>query len=101
MIEIKLPPLVGSREAANIFVSRLPERLTNEDVWINCRDLVSGSPSFADQLVKRLVEEKDARSLTVVGATDRFAGYFTESAQARRVPNRVHLATLAEWDVRV
>src|SRR3712207_3673621 len=89
MPRIELPRLVGSREAANEIVSRL-EDVTDMTVIIDCRGLVSGSPSFADQLVVRLLAEKHAANLEVVDPDDDFWGYLKESADEIGFGDHIH-----------
>lgn len=85
---ISLPRLVGSREAANEIIARLPS-LIGETVILDCRVLVSGSSSFADQLVTRLFEEKKIAELQVVGVIDDFWDYLKDAAKGIRRLDKV------------
>jgi hypothetical protein len=89
MFEIRLPRLVGSRLAAKEMVTNLHDEVRGERVVLNCRDLRSGSPSFADEIVKRVLVEGEAAELVVLGAADDFLAYVNRSAEARSVGDRV------------
>ena len=89
---LDLPRLASSREAADALVSRISDDVKDASVTINCRDLLSGSPSFADQLVKRLLVEKEAKELVLVGAPRDFTSYVRDSATSRSVATRVREA---------
>jgi hypothetical protein len=86
---VTLPPLAGSRPAAAVLLSALPEDLTGEQVGVLCRDLLSGSPSFADELVRELAVERNAQSVVVVGAEPTFEGYVRDAARTHGVTERV------------
>jgi hypothetical protein len=87
-----LPHLVAGRDLADALVDRLPGKVTDAIVVIDCRHLASGSPSFASQLVHRILSDGDARLLVIVGAPARFAGYVTDSASALDVASRLDLS---------
>lgn len=79
MQTIVLPQLAGSREAANLLISRVGN-VEGQSVVIDARDLISGSTSFADELVVRLVKDKRVAAIEVVGPDEEFWGYLTEAA---------------------
>ena len=89
MQTVTLPPLAGSRPAAAELLSGLPEDLAGEQVSVLARDLLSGSPSFADELVRQLTVERHAESVVVVGAEPTFEGYVRNAAQTHGVADRV------------
>lgn len=91
MQTLQLPRLVGSRESAVALASSLPSRLVGEQVVVVSRDLVSGSPSFADELVVELLARRQADRVVVVGAYDDFAAYVTDSAARHDVAHRLDL----------
>jgi hypothetical protein len=86
---VTLPPLAGSRPAAAVLLSTLPADLSGELVSVLCRDLLSGSPSFADELVRELAVERNAESVVVVGAEPTFEAYVRDAARTHRVTERV------------
>jgi len=75
------------------------KELAGEQVFVMCRNLASGSTSFADQLVKELLVERKADDLILVGAPQRFASYVLESADRRGVRSRVNVQASAQLSV--
>jgi hypothetical protein len=91
---ITLPPLIGSREAADVILSRIGE-VRGKRVVIDCRGLVSASQSFADQLVVRLIQEKGAAALDVIAPYDDFWEFLSESAREIGAVERLEKAPAA------
>jgi hypothetical protein len=93
MVEVVVPTLVGSRVmAAQLLESARAaagHSLAGERVVLNCRDLRSGSPSFADEVVRRALVEGGAAELVVMGADEQFYEYLARSAMAHNVSERV------------
>ena len=58
-------------------------------VVVQCRELLSATTSFADQLVKQLLQERGLSRLVFVGAPEQFAAYVTDSADRRSVTDRI------------
>lgn len=89
MIEIVLPRLVGSRIAAQKMVANLPA-FDGARVVVNCRDLRSASSSFADELVRLLLDQDPCASeLVLLGVSDEFERYVKQAASARGVAEHV------------
>jgi hypothetical protein len=88
-LTIDLPMLAGSREAANSMAAALGHDLSGETVVVNCRDLFSASPSFIDQLVKRLLLEKHAATLIFLGADGDVEKEARDSATLRNVAEQL------------
>jgi hypothetical protein len=88
VLQIVLPRLVGSRQAADAFVDQLPG-VKEEAVAVICRDLLSGTASFADQLVKRLLVDGGADQLLLVGADAEFSQLVRDAAAARDVTGQL------------
>jgi hypothetical protein len=101
VLALQLPALVGTREAADdlLHECEVAPDLRGETVVLLCRDLLSGSPSFADQLVKRLLVEAGAEELILVAARARFVELVKASAARRRVLARVRCESAAELPV--
>src|SRR4051794_13457768 len=80
-VELVLPRLVGTREAVNDLLvdQEVPQALAGERVLVLCRRLASASTSFADQLVKTVLVEREASELVLVGAPVRFADHVLQS----------------------
>jgi hypothetical protein len=100
-VRITLPRLVGTRETARDLLAEhgVPESLTSERVVVLCRDLASGSTSFADELVKELLVDRAATQLILVGAPERFVDHVRAAAARRGVAERVQVRSGAELGV--
>jgi hypothetical protein len=66
MLTLTLPQLVAGRELAAEAVAKLGA-LADASVVVDARPLVSGSTSFASQLVRSTLVDGHAAELTVVG----------------------------------
>ncbi|KQX74488.1 hypothetical protein [Aeromicrobium sp. Root472D3] len=86
MTELTLPRLAGSRSAARSLVRQADGPLEGGIVIVDCRELRSAPPSFADELVKAILVEGCAASLTLRDASEEFIRYVRESAASRKVP---------------
>lgn len=91
MEQLVLPRLAGTREAVEDLLSEqgVAEDLRGKQLIVLCRDLASGSPSFADQLVKSALKDRRAAELVLLGAPDRFTAHVRDSATRRGVSSRV------------
>lgn len=89
MYEVTLPRLVGSRQSAAVILDRASHAIAADRVVLNCRELLSGSPSFADEVVKQVLIDGQAAELVVLAAGDDFARYILESASLHGVQDRV------------
>jgi hypothetical protein len=101
MEQLRLPRLVGTREAVRDVLDEQGVRptLAGEQVVVLARDLASGSTSFADELVKELLCERDAAELSLVGAPERFVEHVRAAAARRGVADKVHVRSGAELGV--
>ncbi len=90
-MEITLPRVVGTRPAVAPFLVDVPLDLHGAAVVVDCRALLSGTPSFADELVRSLLVDRHAAELVVLGAGTDFAADLLESARDHRVGDRLHL----------
>ncbi len=89
MLTIELPSMVAGRAMADALVDALDGDVTGEQVEVDCRHLVSGSPSFAAQLVRRLLVDGGAARVRVVAATTPFADAVTDAAERQGVAQHV------------
>lgn len=101
MVQLRLPRLVGTREAVGDLLAEqsVPASLNGERLVVLCRDLASGSTSFADELVKQVLVDRGAAELTLVGAPERFVAYVRAAAERRGAPERVQVRSGAELGV--
>jgi len=76
---IELPSMVAGRGMADALVDRLAGDLAGAVVVLDCRHLVTGSPSFAGQVVSRVLGA-GASELRVEGAPEAFAAHLREAA---------------------
>jgi hypothetical protein len=63
-----------------------------QDIIVDATRLLSGTTSFAYQLIERLLAEEKANSVLLVGAPPDFAEYATSAAREFRVTDRFDLA---------
>lgn len=98
MIEVSLPRLVGTRPAVGHLLDEqhVPVDLSGERAVILCRDLVSGSASFADELVRVLLQERSADDLVLVAAPERFVELVSAAASSRGIGGRTSVGSAVE-----
>ncbi|HET6210038.1 MAG TPA: hypothetical protein VFD94_06630 [Jatrophihabitans sp.] len=88
---LQLPRLVAGRDFADDLAESFGD-VRDRDVIVDGSRLLSGTPSFAAELVQRLLVDGHARSLLLVGAPIDFAGYATTAARDLAVTDRFDLA---------
>jgi len=66
--------------------------VVGQDVVVDATKLLSGTTSFAYQLIERLLADKNANSVLLVGAPTDFAEYATAAARELHVTDRFDLA---------
>lgn len=89
MVTITLPRLIGARPAVGPFMVGVPGALEHEDVELDCRKVLIGTPSFADEVVAQVLVARRAERLLVVGAHGEFAVWLAESATEQGVQDRL------------
>jgi hypothetical protein len=77
--DLSLPLLVAGRDFADDLADRLGD-VTDRSVVVDATRLMSGTSSFAAQLVRRVLVDGAARELIVVGAPEEFNGYLQDEA---------------------
>ncbi|MEO6702652.1 MAG: hypothetical protein ABI140_05135 [Jatrophihabitantaceae bacterium] len=88
---LQLPRLVAGRDFADDMVESFGA-VIDEDVIVDGSRLLSGTPSFAAELVQQLLVGGKARSLLLVGAPADFVGYATTAARELAVTDRFDIA---------
>lgn len=83
--EVVLPRLAGSRSAARALVDEADGPLEDAVVTLDCKQLRSAPPSYADEIVLVVLVEGGARTLALRYASAEFEGYIRESAQRRGI----------------
>jgi hypothetical protein len=91
MPTLTLPQLVAGRELAAEAVAKLGA-LTDAAVVVDARPLVSGSTSFASQLVRSTLVDGHAAELTVVGGPADFLEDVRVAAERLAVADHLKLA---------
>jgi hypothetical protein len=92
MPTLVLPSMVAGRDLADALVERLAGDLSGAEVVVDCRRLVSASPSFAAQLVLRVLVDRQAGRLRVEHAPAAFEVYLQEAARRIGVTSRLHVS---------
>lgn len=99
MTTIRLPGLVsvvGGRRRATQLLAKAKQPIEGACVWVDCRRLESGSPSFAEQLVLDVLVEGAARQLVIWGARDEFKGFVKKYAANEHVLDDVKFPSTEE-----
>src|SRR3990172_2616941 len=91
MVIVQSPAKSRSREQAIQVTAVLPPRVA--DVMLDCRGTAIATPSFADEVLKAILIERAATSLTVRNAPERFAALLTRAAARLGVAERLTIAT--------
>lgn len=92
VLEIRTPEHAGARDQAREMVTSLGPNLSGSDVVLDCAQLLVGTPSFLDEIVKQVLVERGADSLRVQGAADRVQQLLERSAVNRAIRDRLVLA---------
>jgi hypothetical protein len=95
-VRIVLPRIVGTRPSARALLREVPTRLDGEDVVLDCRGLVDGTASFADEMVKAVLVDRTAASLVALGPGQDFATDLAAAAHDHGVLDRFRLERLSE-----
>lgn len=88
---LQLPRLVAGRDFADDLVRSLALE-PGAEVLVDGTALLSGTPSFAAELVQQILVERKARSLRLVGAPGDFTDYAEAAAKDLAVEDRFQAA---------
>lgn len=92
-LTISLPELSGGRARARTMIAGLGPRLQRGTLVLDCRQMIAGSQSFADEIVvQALVNHPGVRELRVEFAPELFAKYLVDASQDHGVADRIKLA---------
>lgn len=94
-IHISLPRLIGSRESADDLLDSVADDLAGADVLVDCRELLTASPSFADQLVGSSLDLGRAAHLVLLSPPPAFRSDVERSARKRGLDGRVQVRDTA------
>jgi hypothetical protein len=92
MVRITTPDHAGSRDQAQALADPLADDLTGESVLVDCSALLVATPSFLDELVKQVLQLRNASALEVTDASERAHFLLTRSAENRGVGDRLRVA---------
>jgi hypothetical protein len=92
MIRVETPDHAGSREQARMLAATLPGDLGGRTVLLDCSELVIGTPSFLDEVVKQILVLRHADALEVSDAPDRARDLLERAASNRSVRERLRVA---------
>jgi hypothetical protein len=92
MLLIETPDHAGSRDQARELARPLAADLTGQTVTIDCSNVVVATPSFTDEIVKQVLEQRKAEALEIRGASARATELLERSAENRGVRGRLRLA---------
>lgn len=86
---VTLPQLSGGRERARALAEPLAGKMRGQLVRLDCRQLVAGTASFADEIIKRVLVDGGADLLVVEYAAGDFASYLLDAARDHGVTERI------------
>lgn len=89
---IEVPQLSGGRERARALVDGLGQRMAGAVIVVDFRRMVAGTPSFADELVTRVLVDGGAAALRAVHVSRDFGEYLLEAARDHGVAERLQTA---------
>lgn len=87
-LTLQLPRLVAGRDYADDLVDSL-RLVPGAEVVVDAGELLSGTPSFAAELVERLLVVGDAGSMMLLDAPADFTGYVESAADDLGVSGRL------------
>ena len=92
MVRVKMPDHAGSRDQAKDLLSPLPSDLTGTTVALDCSAVVVSTPSFMDEIVKQVLEQRHAKTLEVSSGPQRARELLKRSAENRGVLDRLQVS---------
>lgn len=97
MVEITIPRLAGTRDGARnlLDATQSDQMMLASSVVVVCREVVSLSPSFADELVHQVFEVRGAADLVLLSPPNQVSDRITAAAVRRGVADRVRIAAAA------
>jgi hypothetical protein len=89
LARIETPAHAGARDQARELADVLASDLSDRDIVLDCSNLLVGTPSFLDEIVKQVLVSRRARSLSVVAASARAHDLLERSAENRGLADRL------------
>jgi hypothetical protein len=95
MVQLATPDHAGSRDQVDEMVRGLPADLRGVRVELNCSNLLVGTPSFFDEIVKQILVVRHADTLDAIAAPERVRQLLERAAENRGVRGRIRVALRA------
>lgn len=91
---LEMPQLSGGRKRAiaMIAAANIPTDLTGAEVSVDCRQLRAGTESFADELVRTVLVDRNAERLRADNVTEKFSAYLIAAAEFYAVRDRLDVS---------
>lgn len=88
-LRIDAPEQAGSRDQAEALVHDFDKTLVGQNVTLDCSAVLVATPSFLDQIVKEVLESRNADTLEIVGGPPRAQHLVERAAENRGVRDRL------------
>ena len=88
---IAVPQLSGGRERARALLEDIAGQIRGAKVVVDFRRMVAGTPSFADELVTRVLVSGGAEQLAAEHVSPDFGDYLLRAAKDHGVSERLTL----------
>ncbi|HXQ88027.1 MAG TPA: hypothetical protein VN733_00160 [Solirubrobacterales bacterium] len=85
MLRLRPDEHAGSRPQAQDLASQLPGDLAGQTVVLDCGHVLVATPSFLDEIVKQVLEIRNAALLEVVDASQRARDLLSRSVANRGI----------------
>lgn len=89
---IAVPQLSGGRERARALLRDVSGKLSGATVVVDFRQMVAGTPSFADELISRVLVAGGAQQLLAQHVSADFRSYLLRAANDHGVSERLSLS---------
>lgn|SRR5689334_4133312 len=92
---LELPQLSGGRArvAALVESAKLAANLRGAKVVVDCRQLRAGTESFADELVRTVLVDRQAEHLQIINVSGDFIGYLDAAGKTHGVSDRMTITS--------
>lgn len=91
VLPVEMPQLSGGRKRAQALVEPYLGRMAGRIVRLDCRQLVAGTPSFADEMVRLVLDDGGAQLLQVTNVDKDFAADLWTAAKNHGATERLSI----------
>ena len=95
MVQLATPDHAGSRDQVDEMIRSLATDLRGVHVELDCSNLLVGTPSFFDEIVKQILVERHADTLDAIAAPERVRQLLERAADNRGVRGRLRVVLRA------